>query len=81
VILSREVSVVGENFHRHMESGAFWQEAEISRDCYNFKNERKTRFSEFVFITISLNKRSTAILQYVDKKQREKHLSFVFLCL
>lgn len=42
---SRTVLVAGEDFHRHMEPGAFWQETGISKTCYGFKNQRKTHFS------------------------------------
>lgn len=65
--LSRTVLVVGGNFYRHMESGAFQQGAGILRDYYSFKNQRKTHFSELVFITVSLFLINTTILQYAGK--------------
>lgn len=46
--------VVGEDFHRHREPGAFWQETGISKTNYGSQNQRETHFSELVFITVSL---------------------------
>lgn len=51
---SRTVLVVGEDFHRHREPGAFWQETGISKTNYGSQNQRETHFSELVFITVSL---------------------------
>lgn len=60
---SRTVLGVGEDFHRYMEPGAFWQRAGISKTCYG----SKTPFSELVFIPS--NGRNTQILEYIDKSR------------